>query len=87
MTKVFGRKRRMSIFAVTGNGNGLAGFALSKAMTVQDAIRKVKNRAGQKLLHIQRYNDHTGKARQAEIGVIWEGRRESIVSEREKERE
>ncbi|MPC98496.1 28S ribosomal protein S5, mitochondrial [Portunus trituberculatus] len=61
MTKVFGRKRRMSIFAVTGNGNGLAGFALSKATTVQDAIRKVKNRAGQKLLHVQRYNDHTGK--------------------------
>ncbi|KAK8395936.1 hypothetical protein O3P69_005810 [Scylla paramamosain] len=59
MTAVFGRKRRMSIFAVTGNGNGLAGFALSKATTVQDAIRKVKNRAGQKLLHIQRYNDHT----------------------------
>ena len=50
----------MSIFAVTGNGNGLAGFALSKATTVQDAIRKVKNRAGQKLLYIHRYNDHTG---------------------------
>lgn len=65
MTAVFGRKRRMSIFAVTGNGNGLAGFALSKATTVQDAIRKVKNKAGQRLLYVHRYNDHTGE--------LWDG--------------
>lgn len=59
MTAAFGRKRRVSIFAVTGNGNGLAGFALSKATAPNDAIRKVKNKAGQKLLHIPLYNDHT----------------------------
>lgn len=60
MTAIFGRKRRTSVFAVTGNGNGLGGFALSKATTVQDGLRKVRNRAGQKLLYIQRYNNHTG---------------------------
>ncbi|XP_050696102.1 28S ribosomal protein S5, mitochondrial-like [Eriocheir sinensis] len=59
MTAIFGRKRRMSVFAVTGNGNGLAGFALSKATTAHAALRKVKNRAGQKLLYIHRYNNHT----------------------------
>ncbi|KAG0718021.1 28S ribosomal protein S5, mitochondrial [Chionoecetes opilio] len=59
MTAIFGRKRRMSMFSVTGNGNGLAGFALSKATTVPDVIRKVKNKAGQRLLYIHRYNDHT----------------------------
>ncbi|KAG7173030.1 28S ribosomal protein S5-like [Homarus americanus] len=53
------RKRRMSIFVVTGNGNGLGGFALAKATTVPDAIRKVKNMAGQRLLYIERYNEHT----------------------------
>ncbi|XP_071525624.1 small ribosomal subunit protein uS5m [Panulirus ornatus] len=59
MTAVFGRKRRMSIFAVAGNGNGLGGFALAKATTVADAVRRVKNKAGQKLLYIERYNEHT----------------------------
>lgn len=59
MTAVFGRKRRFSMFVVTGNGNGLGGFALAKATTISDVTRKVKNRAGQKLLYIERYNEHT----------------------------
>ncbi|XP_045612475.1 small ribosomal subunit protein uS5m [Procambarus clarkii] len=59
MTAVFGRKRRMSMFVVTGNGNGLGGFALAKATTVTDVIRKAKNVAGQRLLYIERYNEHT----------------------------
>lgn len=50
----------MSIFVVTGNGNGLGGFALAKATAVPDAIRRVKNKAGQKLVYIERYNEHTG---------------------------
>ncbi|ROT76006.1 28S ribosomal protein S5, mitochondrial [Penaeus vannamei] len=59
MSGIFGRKRRMSMFVVTGNGNGLGGFALAKANTMPATMRKAKNRAGQKLIYIERYNDHT----------------------------
>jgi len=55
----FGRVRTMSMFAVCGNGDGLGGFALSKGTTVQSVMRNVKNRSIQKLLYIERYNDHT----------------------------
>lgn len=54
-----GRKRRLSCFAVTGNGNGLAGFATSKAVDSKAALRKAKNRAGQKLMHIDLCDGHT----------------------------
>lgn len=54
-----GRKRRFSAFTVTGNGKGLAGFALAKGTEVKTALRKSKNRAGQKLMHIDLYNNHT----------------------------
>lgn len=56
----FGRKRRLSVLAVTGNGNGVAGFGLGKAVETRAAIRKAKNRAGQKLMFIKIYNNHTG---------------------------
>lgn len=55
-----GRVRRLSAFVVTGNGNGLAGFGLGKALTSATALRKARNRAGQKLMFIERYNGHTG---------------------------
>ncbi|XP_041674431.1 28S ribosomal protein S5, mitochondrial isoform X2 [Drosophila eugracilis] len=45
-----GRKRRYSVLSITGNGNGLAGFATVKATDVRTALRKAKNRAAQKLL-------------------------------------
>lgn len=54
-----GRKRRMSIFVVTGNGNGLAGFGLGKAIETKAALKNAKNRAGQRLLYIDMYNNHT----------------------------
>lgn len=47
-----GRKRRLSAFVVTGNGNGLAGFATGKAIDSRAVLRKAKNRAGQKLMYI-----------------------------------
>lgn len=56
----FGRKRRMSVLVVTGNERGLAGFALGKAVDTRAALRKARNRAGQKLMHIELYNKHTG---------------------------
>lgn len=55
----FGRTRRISVMAVTGNGNGLAGFALAKSPEIKAALRKVKNRAGQKLMHINIFDGHT----------------------------
>lgn len=63
MTGNLGRKRRISSFVVTGNGQGLAGFALGKAVEGKGALITSKNRAGQKLMFIERYNDHTGTER------------------------
>jgi ribosomal protein S5 len=57
-----GRRRRLSVMVVTGNMQGLAGFATAKAVETKAAIRKAKNRAGQKLMHIELYNNHTGMA-------------------------
>lgn len=61
MTGNLGRKTRASSFVVTGNGNGLAGFALSKAPATKASIKIAKNRAGQRLMYIPRYKEHTGK--------------------------
>lgn len=60
MTGNLGRKRRISSFVVTGNGQGLAGFAVGKAVEGKVALTTSKNRAGQKLMYIERYNNHTG---------------------------
>lgn len=46
---------------VTGNGQGLAGFGFGKAKEAPAALRKAKNRAGQKLMHFDIYNGHTSK--------------------------
>ncbi|VVC40616.1 Ribosomal protein S5, N-terminal,Ribosomal protein S5 domain 2-type fold,Ribosomal protein S5, C- [Cinara cedri] len=54
-----GRYRRISVVAVTGNKNGLAGFALGKAADARAALKRAKNRAGQKLMYIERYENHT----------------------------
>lgn len=54
-----GRYRRHSCFVVTGNGNGVAGFAMGKSTDPKAAIRKAKNRAIQKLMHIQVCDGHT----------------------------
>ncbi|KQS44467.1 28S ribosomal protein S5, mitochondrial [Drosophila erecta] len=54
-----GRKRRYSVLSVTGNGNGLAGFATAKAPEVRTALRKSKNRAGQKLINISLCENRT----------------------------
>ncbi|XP_076306296.1 mitochondrial ribosomal protein S5 [Tachypleus tridentatus] len=55
----FGRTRRMSVLCVTGNKNGLAGFALGKSPEGPAALRKAKNRAAQKLRYIERFENHT----------------------------
>lgn len=60
MTGNLGRKRRVSVLSVTGNKNGLAGFAIGKGLEPKTAMRKSKNRAGQKLMNIKIFNNHTG---------------------------
>ncbi|XP_054725270.1 28S ribosomal protein S5, mitochondrial [Anastrepha obliqua] len=54
-----GRKRRYSVLSVTGNGQGLAGFAVAKAPEVRTALRKSKNRAAQKVMKINLCDGHT----------------------------
>ena len=54
-----GRKRRFSVMSVTGNGNGLGGFATAKAPEARTALRKSKNRAGQKLMKIELCENRT----------------------------
>lgn len=59
MTSNMGRKRRYSVTSVTGNKNGLVGFATTKAVDMRTAIRKSKNRAGQKLMKIELCENRT----------------------------
>jgi ribosomal protein S5 len=46
---------------VTGNKNGSAGIALGKAIESKAALRKAKNRAAQKLMYIEIFNNHTSR--------------------------
>ncbi|KAK4884382.1 hypothetical protein RN001_000653 [Aquatica leii] len=55
----FGRRRRISTFVITGNGHGLVGFATGKGIESKTALRKAKNRSGQKLMHIKIFREHT----------------------------
>lgn len=48
-----GRCRRHSSFIVTGNGQGVCGFAIGKSADPKAAIRKAKNRAAQKLMSFE----------------------------------
>lgn len=54
-----GRKRSIAVFSVTGNCNGLVGFASGKAPEIKAALRKSKNRAGQKLMYFNLCDGHT----------------------------
>jgi small subunit ribosomal protein S5 len=54
-----GKIRTFSCCSVTGNKNGLVGVGLGKSGDGKAAMKRSKNRAGQKLVYIQRYNNHT----------------------------
>ncbi|XP_059053159.1 small ribosomal subunit protein uS5m [Achroia grisella] len=54
-----GRTRNYQAMVVTGNGQGLAGFGFGRAKEAPAALRKAKNRAGQKLMHFEIYNGNT----------------------------
>ncbi|CAH1961515.1 unnamed protein product [Acanthoscelides obtectus] len=55
----FGRKRRIKAVVVTGNKKGLVGFAMGRGLEARTALRKAKNRSGQKLMHIKLFRNHT----------------------------
>lgn len=61
MTKVFGRVHTMSALVVTGNGKGLAGFAVGKAPIhrTTTAIINGMNMAARKLFYVQLHEDRT----------------------------
>lgn len=59
MTGLKGRFRRMHGLVVTGNGNGLAGFATSIGPEPKSVVRRARNRAGQALVSIPRWDNHT----------------------------
>uniref|UniRef100_T1IPT9 Small ribosomal subunit protein uS5m n=1 Tax=Strigamia maritima TaxID=126957 RepID=T1IPT9_STRMM len=59
MTGLFGRVKTQSAYVVTGNKNGLAGYALGKAPTGPSALRQAKNSAANKLMYIELFNGHT----------------------------
>ncbi|XP_015171965.1 PREDICTED: 28S ribosomal protein S5, mitochondrial [Polistes dominula] len=59
MTSNLGRKSRVSAMVVTGNGNGLAGYAVAKAKETKHALAVAKRRAGNKVVFLNRYNNHT----------------------------
>lgn len=54
-----GRYRRHSAYVITGNGNGMAGFAMGKSVSPTAALAKAKKRAAQNLTHIQLCDGHT----------------------------
>lgn len=59
MSGVLGRTKRMHALVVTGNGNGLAGFSTAIGSDAKAVVRHAKNRAGQALVSIPRYENHT----------------------------
>jgi len=55
----FGKTKRICVLTVTGNRNGLAGFAIGKARDARTALKKSKNKAGQRLRYIELDDGHT----------------------------
>lgn len=61
MTKVFGRVHTMSALVITGNGKGLAGYAVGKAPIhrTTTAIINGMNMAARKLFFVELLEDRT----------------------------
>ncbi|KAL6259420.1 hypothetical protein P5V15_009343 [Pogonomyrmex californicus] len=58
-----GHKNHISVFVVSGNGNGLAEFVVAKAPVQKAALKRANNRASLRLMYILRYKEHTGMNR------------------------
>lgn len=61
MTSNMGRTKRCRVCVITGNKKGLAGFVMLNGNEFKSTINTAKNKAGQRLIYIERYNDHTGR--------------------------
>lgn len=59
MTSCFGRTRVYRTMVITGNRNGMAGFAAINGPEAKSSIIRARNKAGQRLIFIPRYNEHT----------------------------
>jgi len=61
MTGNLGRVRRNSVLMVTGNRNGAVGFTVSpgKYGNNQHSLKKSVNKAGLRLVHVERYEERT----------------------------
>lgn len=59
MKGVMGRSRSMQALVVTGNKNGLAGFATAKGKDGRAVVRHARNKAAQSLVYIPRFDNHT----------------------------
>lgn len=59
MNGVLGRTKRMHSLVVTGNGNGLAGFADSIGNDPKATVRQARNKAGKSLVKVPLFDNHT----------------------------
>ncbi len=61
MTSLFGRTRVLRLLMITGNGNGLLGYTLSKSRwgQGQGSYRRAINRAGNRVVFYDRYENRT----------------------------
>lgn len=54
-----GRTPTMQALVMVGNGQGVGGFAVGKAIEVSDAVEKATKKAAKRLYHIDRFEDRT----------------------------
>ena len=57
MTALFGKYKRFSCLTVTGNSNGLAGFAVSRHPDNRQVMSRSKNKAAQRLQYINLHEE------------------------------
>lgn len=55
----FGRTKKISVLTVTGNGNGLVGYAVAKSKDMRTALSNARNKSGQRLFRVELDNNHT----------------------------
>ncbi|KAF2353865.1 Ribosomal protein S5 N-terminal [Trinorchestia longiramus] len=54
-----GKRRGFSVLAVTGDGMGVVGISIGRALSAKAALLSAKNKAAQRLVQIPLYNNHT----------------------------
>lgn len=61
MTSNMGRTKRCRLLVITGNRKGLAGFVMLSGSEFKSTVNAAKVKAGQRLIYVERHNDHTGR--------------------------